>query len=179
MQNAPISPDQLETLHASAVAGPAAAVAFCGRSGAGKSTLARQLQGRGYALWGDDAVMWTASGSGDLVTFAQPTGSQTMPLAAILVLERLDEETAHADTECCRMTGASALTSVLPHAHPCPSDDERRQRDFLLRYVHLAATIPIVRVRFQHDLRRIDALCDTLVELLASLEAPCGAPAGR
>jgi molybdopterin-guanine dinucleotide biosynthesis protein len=179
MQNTPIWPDQLETLHASAVAAPAGVVALCARSGTGKSTLAERLRRRGYDLWADDAVVWTASGSGDIVTFAQAARSKAMPLAAILVLERLADATVDPGTDCCRMTGASALTSVLPHAHPCPSEDERRQRDFLLQYVHLAATLPVVRVRFQPDPLRIDALCDTLERLLASLEAPCGAPAGR
>jgi len=37
------------------------------------------------------------------------------------------------------------------------------------RYVHLAATIPVVRVRFHHDLRRLGSLRDTCERVLDSI----------
>jgi hypothetical protein len=57
----------------------------------------------------------------------------------------------------------------LPHAYAFSLSDERRRRDFVSRYVHLAATIPVVRVRFHHDLRRLGSLRDTCERVLDSI----------
>src|SRR5829696_203522 len=85
-------PDQLETLHASAVVAPAGVVAFCARSATGKSTLAASLHRRGYDLWADDAVVWTPAGSRSLTFPVTPPSTASalaaLPLIAIVVLER-------------------------------------------------------------------------------------------
>ena len=164
----PAVPEEpVETLHASAVVAAPGVVALCARSGTGKSTLARRLHRRGYAIWEDDAVVWTASPVDGILTLAPGAETDTRPLAAVFVLERIDGNiTPIANIE----MGSAALTSVLPHAHLHPADD-RRQREFLLRYIQLAATVPVVRVRFQPDASRIDALCDVIEQQFARIHA--------
>lgn len=180
----PVPPcDQLETLHASAVAARTGVVAFCARSGTGKSTLAASLHHRGYDLWADDAVAWIPSNGGAL-TFqlaapAADSASVSLPLIAIVVLERSAAPTER-DVTVSPLPGAAALTHILPHAHPCPDDaGERRQREFLLRYLHLAASIPAIRLRMADDAGRIGTVCDAVERLLQSLAAPEAVRLGR
>jgi hypothetical protein len=181
---APGSPDQPEILHASAVAAPSGVVAFCARSGTGKSTLAARLRHRGYGEWADDAVVWAPAEAGavTLPVRARREGCEreggveqlayrALPLTAIVILERIDHASEGQDLAAHRVSGAAALTAVLPHAHPCPHDDQHRRRDFLLRYVHLAATTPVVLLRFRHDARKIETLCDTVMHILDSVDA--------
>jgi hypothetical protein len=175
----------VEILHASGVLAGAGVVALCARSGTGKSTIATHLQQRGYGVWADDAVMWTSSEAG-AITFPFPfrpgagkaashaagesAGSVPRTLKAIFVLERIEQLAGDDDVVIGLVSGASALTSVLPHAHFSPCD-ERRRRDFVTRYVHLAATIPVVHVRFRHDVGKIGALCDTFARLLDGIDS--------
>jgi len=178
-----VTAEQLETLHASAVAAPEGVIAFCARSGTGKSTLAASLHRRGYRLWADDAVVWTPADIGSL-TFpltSPSTGSATaaLPLIAIVALER-SAAPMERDTAVSPLSGAAALTQILPHAHPSPaSAGPRRQRDFVARYLHLAASTPIVRLRFADDAGKIGAVCDAVEGLLESLEASRAVRQGR
>ena len=173
-----------EVLHASAVLAGRDVVALCGRSGTGKSTLATSLMQRGYGIWADDAVVWTASKAG-AITFplpfrrraanagarapAQSAGSHPRALKAVLVLERVENAEESGEVVIGPVQAASALKSVLPHAYAFSLSDERRRRDFVSRYVHLAATVPVVRVRFHHDLRRLGSLRDTCERVLDSI----------
>ena len=180
---APVSSDHLETLHASAVAAAAGVIAFCARSGTGKSTLAARLRHRGYSEWADDAVVWMPAEAGAMTlplavscdpgerAGVEQLASRAHPLTAIVILERLDHASTVEDIAVHRVSGAAALTAVLPHAHPCRHDDPHRRRDFLLRYVHLAATTPVVVLRFRHDARNIEALCDTVIRIFDSVDA--------
>jgi hypothetical protein len=176
----------VEILHASGILAGSGVVALCARSGTGKSTMATHLQQRGYVVWADDAVIWTSSEAG-AITFPFPfrlgvgkaasraagesAGSDPRALKAIFVLERIEQSVEGDDVAVGPVSGASALTSVLPHAHSFSLCDERRRRDFVTRYVHLAATIPVVHVRFRHDVGKIGALCDTFERLLDGIDS--------
>jgi hypothetical protein len=173
--------EQLEALHASAVVAPAGLAVFCARSGTGKSTIASRLGIRGYDLWADDVLVWAADREGALafrparqrpdLSVSDADGASAVeaprPVKVLVVLERASDSRQPAEFVTCRLHGTAALTAILPHAHPWPQDDRERQRDFLLRYVHLTATTPIVRLRFQPDPASIDALCDAVEVILA------------
>src|SRR5205823_1705698 len=61
-----------EVLHASAVRTESGVSAFCGLSGTGKSTVAYGLSRRGYPLWADDAVVFSAVDEGTTHCFRIP-----------------------------------------------------------------------------------------------------------
>jgi len=160
----------VETLHASAVVTPAGVAALCARSGTGKSTLAAHLQDRGFLHWADDAVVWMPR-DGAAVTFpAVACTDSARELAAVFVLDRFDLHHEDTELEVRPVTGAAALTNVLTHAHPCPFAELPRRRSFVVSYAHLAATVPVISVKFRPDLRRLSALGDTFERLFASLE---------
>ncbi len=163
-------PSSVETLHASAVVTPAGVAALCARSGTGKSTLAAHLDTRGFRAWADDAVVWMPQDE-SAVTFRAAAGTdRARALAAVFVLDRADAAGAQLEVEVRRVSGAAALTGVLTHAHPCPSDDLARRRSFVDSYAHLAATVPVISVRFRPDLRRLSVLGDACERVLASLD---------
>jgi len=155
---------------------PAGVVAFCARRGTGKSTLAARLDGRGYSLWADDAVAWVPSDDG-AETWSDRGVAAQRTLATVFVVDRADaQDVRSGELDVRTVSGGSALTSVLPHAHPHTPDDETRRREFVTRYLHLAARVPIVRVRFRPDPERIDALCDAFERLIDSIAAAVALP---
>ena len=61
-----------EPLHASAVDSPQGPIALVGPSGVGKSTLARELAGRGWALFTDDTLPLLLGPAGVRHTYEKP-----------------------------------------------------------------------------------------------------------
>src|SRR5262245_29004631 len=129
-----------QTLHASGVAGPSGALAFCGKRGSGKSTIGFALRARGWAQIADDALVISA-GNGRILAhplpftprlressrqhFAEPLnnllfgadgpGGGPVPLTAIFVLIQVPHAPAPTHGE--RLSGVRAFFEVLPHAH--------------------------------------------------------------
>jgi hypothetical protein len=66
-------------LHASAVAGPRGAVAFCGHSGDGKSTTAAALHVRGLALVADDVLSLAPDAAGGVTAYPGPPHVRLAP----------------------------------------------------------------------------------------------------
>ena len=75
-----------EPLHASAVDSPQGPIALVGPSGVGKSTLARELAGRGWALFTDDTLPLALGLAGVRAHPAASAGSR--PLRALCLLEQ-------------------------------------------------------------------------------------------
>jgi len=108
--------------------------------------------------------MWAPSDEG-ATTWSDGGVAAQGTLAAVFVVDRADAHGGR-EFEAWTVSGGSALTSVLQHAHPHTPDDETRRREFVTRYLHLAARVPIVRVRFRPDPERIDALYDAFERLI-------------
>jgi hypothetical protein len=169
-----------ELLHASAVMTPRGALAFCGPSGAGKSTLAHELDRRGYPPLADDALpfetingavhaipmSFTLRVSGRSVPYGEEwgreaKGPESVPLAAVFVLERTAEvDPAH--PEITPLPNSSALPLLLYHAHCFSFRDQRRTRLMADRYLALAAQVPAFQVRYQPDLDWLPTLLDSV-----------------
>jgi hypothetical protein len=184
-----------ELLHASAVAMPRGAVAFCGSSGVGKSTLAYGFGRRGHPPIADDALLFEPAG-GTVRVFPLPfmlqlsgepalsrrrrkapvdidpqiveggPGDASLQLAALFVLEP-SMEGDPATPEIVALRNASAFPVLLYHAHCFSFRDERRVRLMADRYLQLAASVPTFRVRFRRDI-------DQLPELLDAVERELG-----
>jgi hypothetical protein len=186
-----------QVLHASGVRAAEGVVAFCGMSGTGKSTLAYGFAHRGYPLWGDDAVCFTAAerqiesiplpfdvllrpaaashfdvpapepGVREASADAETTAPS--PLSAVCVLEK--DATSRAAAVVTRLSAADAFTAVLQHAYASGLEDVDR-RDILVReYLQFVATTPVFHVRFRRGFEHLDEVVQT-IELRLGLEPP-------
>ena len=175
----------LEALHASAVTTPHGVIAFCARSGTGKSTLACALRARGFKQWADDAVVFQSEDDGAITAMPLPfsvrldeqsreyagaapirdqveEGTQS-PLAAICVLSRLSDD--NVDPVTIRaLTGAEALTAVLPHAHVFDPADNQRGREMVERYLRLVDRVPVCAAAFRPGPDAWPAVLDAFAE---------------
>jgi hypothetical protein len=179
-----------ELLHASAVAMPSGAIAFCGSSGVGKSTLAYGFSRRGHPPIADDALLFEQVG-GTVRVFPLPfmlhlSGESalsgrgrkapvnldpqivaggpreaSLQLAALFVLEPSGEADP-AIPEIVALRNASAFLLLLYHAHCFSFRDERRVRLMADRYLQLAATVPTFRLRYRRDIDRLPELLDAV-----------------
>lgn len=128
-----------QALHASAVAIRGAAAALAGVSGSGKSTLARALASRGHLHLADDAVVMRMGSKVDVCAASDKIG-----LAAVVLLTQ-DRERGPAP-ELRRITGPTACTSLLAHAHVFDEADRKR---VVTDYARLADEVPIYRLAFR------------------------------
>jgi hypothetical protein len=80
-----------ETLHATAVAGPAGVIAVAGPSGSGKSTLAAELVRRGRPFFTDDVLVLEATGDGVIAHPGSPHANFDLEGPAVVDAEGLGE----------------------------------------------------------------------------------------
>ena len=163
-----------ELLHASGVAAPAGALAFCGGSSAGKSTLAHRLARRGHEPLADDALMFEpteagidairipfsvrVAGSADEV---QASGSERFPLSAVFVVEP-SEDVDPGRPEVIALPHSAAFPLLLYHAHCFSFREEHRTRLMTDRYLKLAARVPAFRLRYRPDIDRLPVVLDAV-----------------
>jgi hypothetical protein len=185
---------QSQVLHASGVCATSGVVAFCGTSGTGKSTVAYGLARRGYPLWGDDAVCFTASDRGmetiplpfDLFLrpqtasfFATAPGSvpgseatEAIPLAAVCVLQAEDRpDPSESPVRITSLASTEAFTKTLEHAYSFGLSDREQRARLVDQYLELAATTPVYDVRFEHGLEQLGVILDAIEQRLG-LEPP-------
>jgi hypothetical protein len=176
-----------EALHASAVATSRGVIAFGAGSGTGKSTIACALRNRGFRHWADDAVVFQPSGGGITAVplpfavrldeasrayaGAAPAADEIdeadeAPLAAICVLSRLAADSGD-PVRIARLTGAHALTAVLPHAHVFDPNDRGRNRVMVEDYLLLVECVPVYAVAFQPGREAWPAVLDALANRFA------------
>jgi hypothetical protein len=186
---------QSQVLHASGVRATSGVVAFCGASGRGKSTLAYGLARRGYPLWGDDAVCFTASDGGmeaiplpfDLF-LRPPTASffetapgsvprseatEAIPLAAVCVLRAEDKpEPSESPVRIASLGSAEAFTMTLEHAYSFGLSDKEQRARLVDQYLELVATTPVFDVRFEHGLEQLGVVLDAIEQQLGLTPPP-------
>jgi len=181
-----------EVLHASGIVGPHGVVALCAESETGKSTLAYALSRRGYAPWADDAVSFRIDGNANVESFPLPFAIRLRaapaarfgrgngrdpvtlehlaplddavpaPIAAICVLERVQELRGDEPVVVERLRPTAAFPLVLAHAY-CYSDaDIERNRLMIVRYLRLVAHVPTFRVHLTSTLDRLDQVVDVI-----------------
>lgn len=181
-----------EVMHASGVRAPAGVIAFCAPSETGKSTIACALGCRGYTLWADDALAFSASEKG-IATCSLPfemrlrssaaallsdchknalpapngdSEGQEAPLAAICVLRR---STNGGPVSIRQLHSAEALEAVLPHSWCFTLRDVNRKRQMMDSYLDLAARTTIFDVCFQPGLENLPFVLDSIEENILSL----------
>lgn len=183
-----------EVLHASAVWSGRGVVAFCATSRTGKSTLAASLRGVGYEHWADDFLAlrmddrgiwcpWFPSRQRLEADAAEaiartcrheappvPTPQQA-PLTGLAILER-DESLAPGEIDIARIPAGRAFTKVLSHAHECQIGGARRVKRSLERHLELCARVPVYRVAFKPDLRRLRQLARGVASWMSTLPTP-------
>jgi hypothetical protein len=186
-----------EALHASAVLAPRGLVVLCATSGTGKSTTAVGLSQRGYPLWADDAVVFTASGRsvvavplpfsmrllpdaasyferGQHSVVSEPKAEQNpvrpVPLAALCVLERVDGASCGtASVQVGRLSPADAFVGVLAHAYCFDAQDDKRRRRMVQQYLELVARVPVFKVRFKPELPALASVLDRIEQAVTQL----------
>jgi len=176
-----------EAVHASAVMMDQSVVGFCGAGGAGKSTIAYALSRRGFPQYADDVlVLKAAPGHVEAVALpflprlrvpsAQFFGKQLVrnlasdleshsprdPLAALFVLDRVDDGPARPEIRRC--SSVEALTQLLPHAQKFDAVSPASRTRLLQNYLEIAAVVPVLTVRYGTAFDRFDQLLDRLIE---------------
>ena len=184
-----------EVLHASAVSDSTRVHVFCGASRSGKSTIAHALSDRGFRVWADDAVAFSAHDGrataiplpfalrlredvADFFGVHRPSGhteqkaevlrgqeGRPREIASILLLER------GPDSSVARLSGHEALPGVLYHSFFVSLDQAVRRR-MSTQFLDLVATVPVFRVS-------VGPALDTVAELLDDLERRILRPAER
>jgi hypothetical protein len=177
-----------EALHASAVRTASGVAAFCGLSGTGKSTVAYGLNRRGYALWADDAVVFSAAGDGRTRCFRIPfalnlreasreyfaapaetaavdSRRETSELTAIVVLERV----AAAAPSVERLSLAAAMQALLPHAYRFTLADRERAKRTVETYLDVAARMPVFCGRYASGFVQLPRLLDAIEDAVANV----------
>ena len=178
-----------DVLHASAVAGQAGVVGFCGFSGTGKTTTALALSRRpGYALFSDDVIVLENDhgavfahplpfssnvrprtrevlGMGDA---PPPTGEagDPVPAAALVVLERVAEP---GEASVRRLGAKEALPALVPHGFRFDATDIETRREFVRRYLALVASVPVLLARFVPSWETLDLFLDEIEAEVAAL----------
>lgn len=175
-----------EVLHASAVSGSGGVHVFCGASRSGKSTIAYALSRRGFEVWADDAVAFTAEGGGAVaipLPFAlrlrpevahyfgvrrsvrPPNGkSETLrhqasgrrEVASVSLLERGPNVTLD------RLSPGDALPAVLYHSFYFSLDDPEVRRRMSTQFLELVAAVPVFRISLPVGLNEIPDVLDDL-----------------
>lgn len=178
-----------EVLHASAVRA-GRIVAFCGASGIGKSTLAFALSRRGHQLWADDALAIGLRGPSAVafplpfemrlrlsaatffglerptaaaisVSVPRDPGDQSaVPLAALFVLSRREEELDDRSVRIERLRPPAALPALLAHAYCFSLEDPDLKRRMVERYMALAARVPVFALRFRPGFELLSRVLD-------------------
>jgi hypothetical protein len=182
-----------EVLHASAVqASGGAVVGFCGLARTGKSTLAEGLRRRGYPLWANDALVLEVSRKSvqalavpfsvrlrpDSQAFFGPRGEpgqrighhreETMPVAALCVLNRVREKHGASLVEVRRLSPAASLRALLTHACCFMTEDAGRKRRTMTNYLDLVAHVSIFQVSFATGFQHLPAVLDAVEEILGA-----------
>lgn len=180
----------LEVLHGSGVLVPSrgSVVAFCGISESGKSTVGYGLAARGYSHWADDAVAFQVDGPHSVTTIGLPftvklreTSSEYFRgysdalevveefewkparLGAVFLLEPLDPgDSGDLPVVIERLGPGEAVRQLLPNAFRFQPQARERRRGTMRSYLDLVASVPIVSVRFPHDLDHFPNLLDQL-----------------
>src|SRR5262245_33174354 len=164
-----------QTLHASAVAGPSGALAFCGKRGSGKSTIGFALRARGWTQIADDALVISAI-NGDIVAHPLPftpqlressfqyfagtskilpfpanqVGKPPVPLTAIFLLTQTPDAPGSAHAE--RLSRVRAFFELLPHAHNFDETDREAARALSEDYLTVAEKVPAIALTYRADL---------------------------
>ena len=64
-----------------------------------------------------------------------------------------------------QMPAADAFTHVLTHAYCFNPVDERSKRRIVANYLSLVSQIPVYRLEFSGELRHLDSMANTVVEV--------------
>ena len=178
-----------EALHASAVAGPDGAIAFCGTTGAGKSTTAYAMRARGFRQLADDHLVFSVDGSqpGGRPTIyplsfepnlrpksvahfesyeVHPTEGveqEALPLAALVLLEQAPHLTAAVSIT--PVSPTRAFSEILPHAHAFDPADPAETERLTRSYLALVDQVPVFRVAYRPSFVVLDRLVDAIATL--------------
>jgi hypothetical protein len=148
----------LQVLHASAVAGPAGVVGFCGRAGAGKSTVAYGLSRRGNRLWADDGLVVssvapprTAALAGEMRLLPDAREHLGKSTDGILLEAEVGEErdialliVLNAEPQPQTLSAGEGFAAVVEHAY-C-YNLEATKREMASAYLALLEHVPVVRL---------------------------------
>ena len=164
-----------EVLHASAVAGPAGAFAFCGRSGSGKSTLAFAFHQEGWRQLADDGLVLRLDRdrvmtcplpfrprlrAGARAHFVHarmnlspaPELTREVPLTAVFML-RQDATLAHPRIS--PVPKVRAFSQLLPYAHCFDTEDPKHTRRFIHDYLCLSARVPVYTLYYRPEFKNL------------------------
>jgi hypothetical protein len=184
-----------EVLHASAVSEPRGVHLFCGASRAGKSTIAFALSRRGFEVWADDAVAFTAA-DGRAVAIPLPfavrlrsevanffgvsTRRERRPGAKSETLS--DQASRRRDIASVsllerghevamqRLSPGNALPAVLYHSFYFSLEDPNVRRRMSTQFLELVAAVPVFRISLPVGLAGMnDVLDDVEARVLTQL----------
>jgi hypothetical protein len=192
-----------QALHASGIAGPDGAAAFCGVSGSGKSTLAYALGQWGFNQFADDGVVIRVGRDG---VFAHPVPfapklrgvaarhfsladpapihaapRHYLPLRIIFVVHQDARRAGAVRIE--RVRATAAFLALVSHAHSFDPDEPAMARQFADDYLNVAGRVPVYSLRYHPDVARLAEVIDEVSIVAADLgvvpvhQEACRAPA--
>jgi hypothetical protein len=189
-----------EAIHASAVASTSGVVGFCGASGSGKSTIAQALAFRGSRLWADDVLALQVDGQRVIATALpfrpkarpeseaffrrsadqassdthQPIAEQwsTEHLQALFVLDAIEPaRDSNNRVPPTKLNAADAIAALLPHGFRCLPLEEGRERQILMSYVGLVASVPVFTLKYTRRFEDLPALLDEVEAVIRTADS--------
>jgi hypothetical protein len=174
-----------QTLHASAVVGPAGVLAFCARKGSGKSTLAFAMQQVGWQQIADDALVLRFDRD-QVIACPLPFAPRLRPASrdhfaqsrlvlqsaveakprelSIVSIFLLVQDPGPALPCISQLLQARAFSALLAHAHCIDEQDSAHARRLTIDYLQLAASVPVFMLRYRPDLQQLPQLIGSVVE---------------
>ena len=174
-----------EVLHASAVSEPGGVHVFCGASRSGKSTIAFALSRRGFEVWADDAVAFTAEGGravaiplpfalrlrsevtdffGARTRFERPPRGKSEMLrdhaSGCRDIASVSLLERGPDMMLHRLSPGDALPAVLYHSFYFSLDDPEVRRRTSTQFLELVAAVPVFRISLPVELNEMNDVLD-------------------
>jgi len=172
-----------QALHASAVAGRAGVLAFCGPAHSGKSTLAYALGRAAYRHFADDALVLSLNGSevrADSLPFAarlRPTARRHFEAALPTLPQAADAQSSNRvaaffllkqDPACegparaVRVPPARAFTELMTHAHCFDPSDSLEARRLVEDFLDIVDRVAVYSLSYRPGFERLGELRDAI-----------------
>jgi hypothetical protein len=126
-----------------------------------------RLRSEAATFFDRDAAL--AGGTSERIGVRAQIEAEPVPLAALLVLDRIPGKSDTATVRIRQLSSTRAFLDVLAHAYCFSLRDAERKQIMMRHYLDLASRVPIFEVRFRPGLKTLSTVLDGIGELITTL----------